>query len=113
MNKLKEELINYKELTLEIIQILEKGDYDAPKELFNERQNIINNINKISYTKEEFKNINDELDLMLVEKKLQTIMLKRKAEIKAKLNNASDSKEAAKSYNMKQFSSQYILNKTI
>ncbi|APH18042.1 hypothetical protein N496_12950 [Clostridium botulinum A2B3 87] len=113
MNKLKEQLINYRELTLEIIQTLEKGDYDAPKELLNERQNIINNINKLSYTKEEFKNIDYELDLMLVEKKLQTIMLKRKAELKQKLNNASDTKEAAKSYNMKQFSSQYILNKTI
>ncbi len=86
MNKLKEQLINYRELTLEIIQILEKEDYDAPKELLNERQNIINNINKLSYTKEEFKNINYELDLMLVEKKLQTIMLKRKAELKQKLN---------------------------
>ncbi|ACA56133.1 flagellar protein FliT [Clostridium botulinum] len=113
MNKLKEQLINYRELTLEMIQILEKEDYDAPKELLNERQNIINNINRLSYTKEEFKNINDELDLMLVEKKLQVIMLKRRAELKQKLNNASDSKEAAKSYNMKQFSSQYILNKTI
>ncbi|MCS4464066.1 hypothetical protein JTT01_07195 [Clostridium botulinum] len=50
---------------------------------------------------------------MFVEKKLQTIMLKRKAELKQKLNNASDTKEAAKSYNMKQFNSQYILNKTI
>ncbi|BDB02563.1 flagellar protein FliT [Clostridium botulinum] len=113
MNKLKEQLINYRELTLEIIQTLEKEDYDAPKELLNERQNIINNINKLSYTKEEFKNINDELDLMLVEKKLQTIMLKRKTELKQKLNNASDTKEATKSYNMKQFNSQYILNKTI
>lgn len=112
MNKLKEQLINYRELTLEIIQILEKEDYDAPKDLLNERQNIINNINKLSYTKEEFKNINYELDLMFVEK-LQTIMLKRKAELKQKLNNASDTKEAAKSYNMKQFNSQYILNKTI
>ncbi|AVQ44417.1 TPA: flagellar protein FliT [Clostridium sporogenes] len=113
MNKLKEQLIKYRELTLDLIQILEKGDYDAPKKLLDERQAIINNINKFSYTKEEFRNINYELDLMLVEKKLQTIMLKRKAELKQKLNNASETKEATKSYNMKQFKSQYILNKTI
>ncbi|MCS4454479.1 hypothetical protein JTT00_05000 [Clostridium botulinum] len=73
MNKLKEQLINYRELTLEIIQILEKEDYDAPKDLLNERQNIINNINKLSYTKEEFKNINYELDLMFVEKNFKLL----------------------------------------
>ncbi len=79
MNKLKEQLINYRELTLEIIQTLEKGDYDAPKELLNERQNIINNISKLSYTKEEFKNIDYELDLMLVEKKTSNYYVKKKS----------------------------------
>ncbi len=85
MNKLKEQLINYRELTLEIIQILEKEDYDAPKDLLNERQNIINNINKLSYTKEEFKNINYELDLMFVEKKTSNYYAKKKSGIKTKI----------------------------
>ncbi|AVQ37360.1 flagellar protein FliT [Clostridium botulinum] len=113
MNKLKEELIKYKNLTLSIIEALEREDYDNPEKLLDKRQNTINEINNLSYTKEEFKNINNELDLILLEKKLQTIMLKKKVELKQKINNALESREATKSYNMKQLNSQYILNKTI
>ncbi|NFS08523.1 flagellar protein FliT [Clostridium botulinum] len=113
MDKLKENLIKYRDLTLNIIEALEREDYDVPEKFLEERQSIINEINKLSYTKEEFKSINDELDLMLLEKKLQTIMLKRKVELKQKLNNTLENKEATKLYSMKQFNLQSILNKTI
>ncbi|HDK7138028.1 flagellar protein FliT [Clostridium botulinum] len=113
MDKLKENLIKYRDLTLNIIEALEREDYDIPEKFLEERQSIINEINNLPHTKEEFKSINNELDLILLEKKLQTVMLKRKVELKQKINNALESKEATKSYNMKQFNSQSILNKTI
>ncbi len=41
MNELRNKLINFREITLNIIDSLEKEDYDSPERLLEERENII------------------------------------------------------------------------
>ncbi len=73
MDKLKENLIKYRDLTLNIIEALEREDYDIPEKFLEERQSIINEINNLPHTKEEFKSINNELDLILLEKNFKLL----------------------------------------
>ncbi|HIG0354961.1 TPA: flagellar protein FliT [Clostridium sporogenes] len=113
MNELRNKLIKFREITLNIIDSLEKEDYDTPEELLGQRDNIIKEINDLNYKKEEFKKIDKELELLLIEKKLQNLMIEKKAMIKLKLKKASENKEANKNYSTKQFDTQSILNTKI
>ncbi|MGO5072707.1 flagellar protein FliT [Clostridium sporogenes] len=113
MNELRNKLINFREITLNIIDSLEKEDYDSPERLLEERENIIKEINNLDYQKEEFKKVDEELELLVIEKKLQNLMIEKKVKIKLKLKKASENKEANKNYSIKQFNTQSILNTKI
>jgi hypothetical protein len=113
MNELRNKLIKFREITLNIIDSLEKEDYDSPERLLEERENIIKEINNLDYQKEEFKKIDKELELLVIEKKLQNLMVEKKVKIKLKLKKASENKEANKNYSIKQFNTQSILNTKI
>ncbi|EKX81223.1 hypothetical protein CFSAN001628_001752 [Clostridium botulinum CFSAN001628] len=78
MNELRNKLIKFREITLNIIDSLEKEDYDTPEKLLGQRDNIIKEINNLNYKKEEFKKIDEELELLLIEKKLQNLMVEKK-----------------------------------
>ena len=113
MDELRSKLIKFREITLNIIDSLEKEDYDSPENLLEERENITKEISNLNYKKEEFKIIGEELELLLIEKKLQNLMIEKKAMIKLKLKEDSENKEANKNYSTKQFSTQNILNTKI
>ncbi|HCL4548650.1 flagellar protein FliT [Clostridium botulinum] len=113
MDELRNKLIKFREITLDIIDSLEKEDYDSPERLLAERENIIKEINNLNWKKEEFKKINEELELLLIEKKLQSLMIEKKGVIKLKLRKTSENKEANKNYSTKQFNTQSILNTKI
>ncbi|KOY65705.1 flagellar protein FliT [Clostridium sporogenes] len=113
MDKLRNKLIKFKEITLSIIDSLENEDYDSPERLLEERENIIKEINNLDYKKEEFKKVDKELELLVIEKRLQNLMIEKKLRIKLKLKKASENKEANKNYNTKQYNTQRILNMKI
>ncbi|WP_409068665.1 flagellar protein FliT [Clostridium sp. FAM 1755] len=113
MDELRNKLIKFREITLNIIDSLEKEDYDSPENLLEERENITKEISNLNYKKEEFKIIGEELELLLIEKKLQSIMIEKRSKIKLKLKKALDNKEANKNYSTKQFNTQNILNTKI
>lgn len=113
MDELINKLIKFRKITLNIIDSLEKDDYDTPERLLEQRENIIKEINNLNYKKEEFKKMDEELELLLIEKKLQNLMIEKKANIKLKLKKASKNKEANKNYSTKQFTRQSILNTKI
>ncbi|RHW65654.1 flagellar protein FliT [Clostridium botulinum] len=113
MNELRNKLIKFREITLDIIDSLEKEDYDTPERLLEERENIIKEIDNLNYKKEEFKKIDKELELLIIEKKLQNLMIEKKAMIKLKLRKTSENKEANRNYSTKQFNTQSILNTKI
>ncbi len=113
MDDLRSKLIKFRKITLNIIGSLEKEDYDSPENLLEQRESIIKEINNLNYKKEEFKKIGEELELLLIEKKLQSIMIEKRSKIKLKLKKASENKAANKNYNIKQYNTQRILNTKI
>lgn len=55
MNELRNKLIKFREITLNIIDSLEKEDYDTPEKLLGQRDNIIKEINNLNYKKKSLK----------------------------------------------------------
>jgi len=113
MDELRNKLIKFREITLNIIVSLEKEDYDPPRKLLKERELIIQEINNLNYQKEEFKKIDEELELLLIEKKLQNLMIEKKANIKLKIKKTLENKVANRNYSTKQFNTDSILNTKI
>ncbi len=84
MNELRNKLIKFREITLNIIDSLEKEDYDTPEKLLGQRDNIIKEINNLNYKKEEFKKIDEELELLLIEKETTKPYGRKKSKDKTK-----------------------------
>lgn len=113
LQMLKRNLDQFKDLTIRLIDCLEKEDYDSLETLFNDRQTVIDEINKLKYPKESFKSICMELQLMPLQQKLTMLMNQRKVEAKQELEKLSASKIATKNYNTKQKVDPLFFNKKI
>ncbi|MCM0650458.1 flagellar protein FliT [Clostridium swellfunianum] len=110
---LRQYLERFKDLTINLIDCLEKEQYESLESLFNDRQAVIDDMSKLSYTKESFKYISSEMQLMPLQQKLTLLMNKRRAEVKQELDKLSASKTASKSYNTKYKVDALFFNKKI
>ena len=86
---LNENLIKYKNITLNIIQTVKDDKYEKLDELFNKRQLILDNINKLDYSKEELKMYYVQCEIEKSEKILTCEIKARKQNLleKIKVNN--------------------------
>lgn len=110
---LKDGLKDYKNITLDIINSLEKEDYDVLEQLISNRQNIIDEIDKLSYSKEEFVKICKELDILMLQQKLVKLINEKKASLRNNMNNLATSQNANKSYNRRYSVDSIFFNKKI
>lgn len=110
--ELKKELKVYNSDTLKLIESLEKEDYDSLDGLLDKRQQTIDKISELNYTKEEFREIAEELQMPMYEKNLLDLMIKKREETKNELKKIASSKNASNVYN-KKILSYSIFNKRI
>lgn len=112
-SELREALQLYKECTLNLIYSLEKEDYDILEKLLNERQGVIDNIDSMQYTKDEFSKIVEELQILVYQKKLADLMVEKRGKVKQEINKLTNAKNANHSYNSSLYSGAKIFNKRI
>jgi hypothetical protein len=98
-NELLEFLIVYNKITLELIHSVEKENYDILDELFQNRQTTINSINNLSYSKDMFTSICENIGIVENEKKLNEIMNIKRQAAREELGKMSGRRTAHKSYN--------------
>lgn len=110
---LKEELTKYKDLTLELINSVEKEDYDSLDSLLADRQNVIDTIDELTYSKEEFLYLCKNLDILVLNQKLIKISNQKKSEIRKHIDELRVSKNANKSYNKRFAVDSVFFNKKI
>jgi hypothetical protein len=113
LQELRQNLTDFKILTISLIDSLKKEDYDSLEVMFNGRQAIIDKIDKLQYCKESFKTISSELQLMPLQHKLALIINKSRVEVRQELDKLSASKTASKSYNTKYNVDSLFFNKKI
>ncbi|MBI6872724.1 flagellar protein FliT [Clostridium aciditolerans] len=111
--ELKSQLEVYNSDTLKLIESLEKKDYDNLESLLNKRQQTIDNISKLDYTKQEFSEVAEELKILEHQKRLSDLMIRKRDDVKEELNKISSAKNASNMYNKKIYSNSRIFNKTI
>ncbi|MFU0823717.1 MULTISPECIES: flagellar protein FliT [Clostridium] len=97
--ELKDGLKEYKNITLDIISSVEKENYDALEQLMSNRQNIINTMDKLDYSKEEFIEVCKELDILMIEQKLLELIKEKRASLINNMNKLVIRNNANKSYN--------------
>jgi hypothetical protein len=113
LKELKKCLVEFKNLTIELIECSEKEEYDNLEILFNQRDTLIQQMDKLEYSKENFKELSYELQLMPLEQKLVLIINKSKTGIRLEIDKLATSKIANKSYNTKYKADPLFFNKQI
>ncbi|MCY6483663.1 flagellar protein FliT [Clostridium aestuarii] len=112
-DNLKEKFNLYKTATNNIINNLEQDDYESLNHLFDSRQKIIDEIDKMKYLKEDLKAIIDELKILMLEEKLTKLMNEKKDCLRRKIKNISVKRNANNVYNKGFYSNISFVNKKV
>lgn len=106
-------ICKYRDISIKLIECMEKEDYDSLEALLNERQRIIENIEEISYSKEEFTKICKRFDILILQKRLSDLMNEKRTKVKRELESLNESKNARKNYNRSYSIDSMYFNKKI
>jgi len=91
-------LNKYKLTTISLVDSLEKDDYDSLEELISERQRLISSMSTMSYSKEKFKKLCDEMEIVLLQHKLDNLMQDKRSYLRKEMDSLSASKNANRNY---------------
>ena len=114
MGELKSLLLEYKNINDKLINILsqplEDSNYDNIQPLLSEKQEIINSINILNYTTEEFSTISKGLNIPSSEELLNKLFIEKKELLKEKLIALKQSKAANNEYHSDFYRNIYFIN---
>lgn len=91
-------LMNYKSCTKNIIEILQKNDFDSLQDEMETRQCILNELISSNDKKYEAREVYKKLNISEVENKVGSLMKEKALLIKKKLKNISVNKTASSAY---------------
>lgn len=95
---LKENLMEFKAITEKLINAVNNDLSEELDRLFVDRQLVINNMEKLQYSKEEFTLLCNELDIANISKALDELVVKKREDLKANMNSLRERNIANKSY---------------
>jgi hypothetical protein len=113
MNKLKQMLVQFKQVTIELIKVLKQDEIYKLDGLLNSRQIVIEDMEKLSYTAEEFTKVCNELDILILQKELSELMQEKKENTKEELNKIQLTKNANNNYNKSFYANSGTFDKQI
>ena len=100
-DRLREELEIFKEITIKLINALNKESYDELNILFQDRQKVIDVIENLTYSKQEFIQLCEDSKITQLQEELEKRMNHKQVALKLEIDKFSHSKTANKSYNNK------------
>jgi hypothetical protein len=96
---LEENFIKYKDITLTIIEGVKSEEYEQLDEIFQQRQLILDHINKINHSKEELKKFYLQYDIEKLEKTLASEMKVKRQDLLEKIKENKKRQTAMNGYN--------------
>ncbi|MCY6370398.1 hypothetical protein [Clostridium ganghwense] len=96
---LRECLTKYKQITLQAMECLKRDEIEDVESLIQSRDYIIEDMKKIQYSQEDFKNICNEYGIMEKEKELFSMMNAKKIEVKRKMDESIKARNVKNQYN--------------
>ncbi|GAA0724315.1 hypothetical protein GCM10008905_18030 [Clostridium malenominatum] len=110
---LKDYLISFNQLTLELIAKINSQNLECLEEIMDKRQRIIEKIENIPYTQEEFIKFCIEINLLDNNEKLQGLLNKKKKEIRQDITELNTNRKANQGYNQKFYTKSIVFTKKI
>jgi 4-alpha-glucanotransferase len=110
-NGLLQSMLEYKNITVELISSLESENYDALDLLLDKRQAIIEELKIVEYTDKEFYSIYNQLQMEEHQNKLENLFKTKMSIVKDELKKIKLSKNANQSYNHREYSDSIYFNK--
>jgi hypothetical protein len=108
---LDEDFIKYKNITLTIIEIVKAENYENLDELFNQRQLILDNINKINYSKEDLREFYVKYNIEKLDKIIEEEIKKGKEELLVRMKQSQKRRIAMNGYNNLQAKAVFLSGK--
>ena len=96
---LEENFIKYKDITLIIIETVKADEYEKLDELFQKRQSVLDNLNKINYLKEELKKFYLQCEIENLDKVLSSEIKVKKEDLLKKIKESKKRQVAMVGYN--------------
>lgn len=87
-----------KNVTCKLIDKLQQDDYDALENLIDKRQELLNTLENMDYTKEQYCDAVEEFQIINFQQNLSKIMVEKKHKLKEKVDNISKKKVLTKGY---------------
>lgn len=106
-------LLQFKNLTIDLINNVETDRFDSLQILFNKRLDILVSIGKINHTVKEFMVLYDELEIKLYQDKLEHDIVSKRDFAKNELNKISKAVKASSQYNKKIYEGTRVLSKKV
>lgn len=97
-NSLKCSLKECRELTLQLIQCVEKEEYDSLEALLKDRQNLLDKMNLMQYSQEEFRSNCEEFQIVQLQNELAALMNEKKNRIRLEMDKLAANRIASKNY---------------
>ena len=97
--EIEEQFVQYRNITLTIIETVKAENYEKLDELFSKRQFILDNINKLTYSKEELNKFYLKYDIYKLDETLEEEMKKRKKELLEKIKENQKRRIVMNGYN--------------
>lgn len=113
MKELTQKLVQFKQVTLELITALQQDEVYKLDDLLDSRQMLIENMEKLQYSTEEFTSICIELDILNIQQELSKLMQTKKENTREELNKVQITKNANNNYNKSFYANSGIFNKQI
>lgn len=112
MEDLKDKLIQYKEITEQIIASVNEEQEEEFVKLLIQKQALINLIDASNYESNEFKKVSNELKLLEQDQTLIRLIEEKKKSIQQEIKESKDKSNALTAYN-RNFNGYNLINKKI
>jgi len=111
--ELRKLLLEYRDITEDFIEALEKKEYELRGEdILNKREALLNELKIMPFDKSELKEISKEIDLITLEEKASKLLQAEKSKIKEEIFNLKNNRNAIKTYGVN-FKNINFINKEV
>jgi len=113
MKSLEDYLTSYKNITMSLIDSLDKEEFDETINLLELRQEIIENISKLDFKPNIFKQTASDLNLAALEDRAKKLLEQKHSSIKGNLERTRQNRRANSNYFKNNPSESIFFNKKI
>ena len=103
----------FKVCSLSILSILEKEDYEGLDNKVNERQHILEAIDKLSFTKDEIGKVVEELKIIELSEKINDLMAVKRNYLKTQIEDTVVKKNASSEYSRNLYNNFHAFSKKV